>query len=118
MLGGCQLSSTSRVRPPVEVAMRTLRPGIWSVPWPNLAIKILQQCAIGKVSEELLLLVRDVVLEEDTTLQLAVNALGFLVLKLRLRGLDLELLPLNFVAVLFRRMRTTAESLPQEFYFH
>ena len=54
-------------------------------------VKILQQCAIGKVSEELLLLVRDVVLEEDTTLQLALNALGFFVLKLRLRGLGLEL---------------------------
>ena len=54
-------------------------------------VKILHQCASVKVSEELLLLVRDVVLEEDTTLQLALNALGFLVLKLRLRGLDLEL---------------------------
>ena len=41
-------------------------------------VKILQQCATGKVSEELLLLVRDVVLEEDTTLQLALNALGSL----------------------------------------
>ena len=84
-------------------------------------VKILQQCAIGKVSEELLLLARDVVLEEDTTLQLAVNALGFLVSKLRLRGLHLELplnLPLNFVAVLLRRMRTTAQSLPQEVYVH
>ena len=29
-------------------------------------VKILQQCATGKVSEELLLLVRDVALEEDT----------------------------------------------------
>ena len=54
-------------------------------------VKILQQCATGKVSEELLLLVRDVVLEEDTTLQLALNALGFFVLKLRLRCLGLEL---------------------------
>ena len=85
-------------------------------------VKILQQCATGKVSEELLLLVRDVVLEEDTTLHLAFNALGFLVLKLRLIGLDLELyplnIPLNFVAVLFRMMRTTAESLPQEVYLH
>ena len=84
-------------------------------------VTIWQQCAIGKVSEELLLLPRDVVPEEDTTLQLAVNALGFLVSKLRLRGLHLELplnLPLNFVAVLFRRMRTTAESQPQEVYLH
>ena len=84
-------------------------------------VTILQQCAIGKVSEELLLLARDVVLEEDATLQLAVNALGFLVSKLRLRGLHLELplnLPLNFVAVLPRRMRTTAQSLPQEVYVH
>ena len=54
-------------------------------------VKISQQCATGKVSEELLLIVRDVVLEEDTTLQLALNALGFFVLKLRLRGLGLEL---------------------------
>ena len=84
-------------------------------------VKILQQCATGKVSEELLILVRDVVLEEDTTPQLALNALGFFVSKLRLRGLHLELplnLPLNFVAALFRRMRTTAESLPQEEYLH
>ena len=84
-------------------------------------VKILQQCAIAKVSEELPILARDVVPDKDTTLQLAVNAFGFLVSKLRLRGLHLELplnLPLNFVAVLFRRMRTTAESLPQEFYLH
>ena len=54
-------------------------------------VKISQQCAIGKVSEELLLLVRDVILEEDTTLQLALNALGTLVLKLCLRGVDFEL---------------------------
>ena len=54
-------------------------------------VKFLQQCATGKISEKLLLLVRDVVLEEDTTLHLAFDALGFLVLKLRLRGLDLEL---------------------------
>ena len=39
-------------------------------------------------------------------------------LKLRLRGLDLEPLPLSFVAVLFRRVRTTAESLPQEVCLH
>ena len=84
-------------------------------------VTILQQCAIGKVSEELLLLARDVVLEEDTTLQLAVNALGFLVSKLRLRGLHLELplnLPLNFVAVILRTTSTTAQSVPQEVYPH
>ena len=44
--------------------------------------------------------------------------MGFSELKLRLRGLDLELLPLNFVAVLFRRVGTTAEILPQEVYLH
>ena len=77
-----------------------------------------KQCATVKVSEKLLLLVHEILLEEDPTLHLAFNALGFSELKLRLRGLDLELLPLNFVAVLFRRVRTTAESLPQEIYLH
>ena len=44
-------------------------------------VAILQQCAIGNVSEKLLLLARHAVLEKDTTLQLAVNAVGFLVSK-------------------------------------
>ena len=71
-----------------------------------------------KVSEKLLPLVHEVLLGKDPTLHLAFNALGFSELKLRLRGLDLELLPLNFVAVFFRRVRTTAESLPQKVYLH
>ena len=84
-------------------------------------VKILQQCAIAKVSEELPILARDVVPDKDTTLQLAVNAFGFLVSKLRLRGLHLELplnLPLNFVAVILRTTSTTAQSVPQEVYPH
>ena len=39
-------------------------------------------------------------------------------MKFRIRGLDLEPLPLSFVAVFFRRVRTTAESLPQEVCLH
>ena len=76
----------------------------------NSFVEVPKKRATVKVSEELLLLVDDVLLEEEPTLHLAFNALGFSELKLRLRGLDLELLPLNFVAVLFRRVKTTAES--------
>ena len=54
-------------------------------------VKVLQQCATVKVSEELLLLVHEVHVGKNPKLHLAFNAFGFLVLKLRLRGLDLEL---------------------------